>query len=131
MLARCVHAVEELPVITKKRKSGESAVVAPELPTRKDSDEVGRSGLMAAISLEACKESSDGFGTWEAINRKQTRVKWGSSEKPQRDDWVAMLQQFHVDKCVVSPEVQCDDNEGAPFQGHADLLEAQGLREKQ
>ena len=114
-LQRCAHDAEEIRK-QKKRKSGEGAVAAPEIQPKKEMDEMGRSALMGAILLEVCKESSsDGFGSWEASNQKQSRVKWGSAEKPQREEWVSVLQRFHTDGCVAALEVQCPAGAGNPL----------------
>ena len=81
-----------------------------------------RDTLVGAILAEASHESSDGIATWDMINRRQSKAKWGS-EKPGREVWIEILQKFHDAGLLCHLEVQAasealpivaGDSEAAP-----------------
>ena len=88
---------------------GKEKSTKEEAPSRRVPDEVDGPVLVGAILAEASTESQTGTGTWEAINKKQGRARWGSVFKPSRETWVEVLQRFHAADCLTLLEVQCED----------------------
>ena len=71
-----------------------------------DGQTLDREALIGAILTEASLESSDRFGSWDSINKKQKKCKWKNGIKPDRDEWLGVLQKFLSADCVSLLEVQ-------------------------